>query len=551
MTKITKEKIKSLCIPQSYDKGVNYRQEGRVQQVDLVGDRATAKVQGSQLYEVRLDLSRKDFGARCSCPYDWGGYCKHIVATLLRLGEMDLQDLKTSSEEREERISEVLRKADGEKLKEFLKKEFTRNPDLKKRFLVNFGNSSEENTVEDYKKQVRELYSEVAGAGGIIQYDEHIDFSTFHDLAQDHSERGNFREAAKIYRAVSEVIAEEMDRTDDSTGYYGEEFEWAIAHYGGVLAEGDLESETKKTYIDYLFERYMQNDPDYFQEYYEETLEELCSEESDYRYWKELLSPHLPERLPEKEESGINWERREAIRLLSMQVHILKNLNQREALEDLFESTYRDEGEFCLQYVKWLVETDRKEKAIEIAEEELENLGRHYSRKLRKILVELYENTSSEKHKQNLKELYIDKPREEYYQQLKSRCTDREWRELTEKITSELSGESLIEFLLLEDDREEAFDLVLETESLWKLRKYLEEVGDYDSETYFEVYSDLLADYLGGDTGRSHYRKVIGHLQELKKLGLTERLREYVEFLKKENANRPAFQDEISSFKVN
>lgn len=518
--------------------------------MDLVGDRVTAKVQGSQLYEVRLDLNRDDFGARCSCPYDWGGYCKHIVATLLRLGEMDLQDLQSSSEEREERVSEALQKADGEKLKEFLKKEFSRNPDLKKRFLVNFTNPSEENTVEDYKKQVRELYREVAGVGGIIEYDEHIDFSTFYDLAQDHSEKGNFREAAKIYRAVSEVIAEEMDRTDDSTGYYGEEFEWAIAHYGGVLAEGNLESETKETYIDYLFEKYLENDPDYFQEYYEETLEELCSEESDYRYWKELLSPHLPEKLPEKEESGINWERRKATRLLSMQARILKNLNQKESLEDLYERTYREEGEFCLQYVKWLAETDREEKAIEIAEEGLKNLGRHYSRKLRKILIDLYEDTYPEKGKRNLKELYLDQPREEYYRQLKSSCSDQEWKEFTGKITSELSGESLIEFQLLEDNLKEAFDLVLESESLWKLRKYLEEVGDYDPETYFEVYSGLLADYLAGETGRSHYRKVIGHLQELKKLGLTDRLKEYVEFLKEENANRPAFQDEISSFKA-
>ncbi|MCF7875987.1 hypothetical protein K9M06_02920 [Candidatus Bipolaricaulota bacterium] len=170
---------------------------------------------------------------------------------------------------------------------------------------------------------------------------------------------------------------------------------------------------------------------------------------------------------------------------------------------------------------------------------------------MRKVLTDLYENTHPEKYKQNLKELYLDQPGEKYYRQLKSSCTDREWRKLAESITSELSGKSLIEFHLLEDNREEAFDLVLESESLWNLRKYLEEVGDYDPETYFEVYSDLLADYLAGDTGRRHYRKVIGHLQELKNLGLTERLREYVEFLKEENANRPAFQDEISSFSVN
>ncbi|MBS3793160.1 hypothetical protein KGY77_11030 [Candidatus Bipolaricaulota bacterium] len=233
-----------------------------------------------------------------------------------------------------------------------------------------------------------------------------------------------------------------------------------------------------------------------------------------------------------------------------MRAHVLKNLNQKKELEELFERNYREVGGICLQYVKWLIETGEKEKAIEVAEEELENLGSHYSRKLRKALIDLYEDNYSEKHKQNLKKLYLDQPGEEYYRQLKSSCTDQEWKELTKKITPKLSAGSLIEFHLLEDNLKEAFELVLESESLWKLRKYLEEVGDYDPETYFEVYSDLLADYLAGDTGRSHYRKVIGHLQELKKLGLTERLKEYVEFLKEENVNRPAFQDEISSFRV-
>ena len=65
-----------------------------------------------------------------------------------------------------------------------------------------------------------------------------------------------------------------------------------------------------------------------------------------------------------------------------------------------------------------------------------------------------------------------------------------------------------------------------------------------------QVGLNLLAEYLAGDTGRSSYRKVIDHLQDFKKLGLSDRLREYVAFLKKENANRPAFQNGITYFRV-
>jgi uncharacterized Zn finger protein len=51
------------------------------------GDRLTAHVEGSDFapYEVTIELHDGGIpGTRCSCPYDWGGACKHVVAVLLR-----------------------------------------------------------------------------------------------------------------------------------------------------------------------------------------------------------------------------------------------------------------------------------------------------------------------------------------------------------------------------------------------------------------------------------------------------------------------------------
>ncbi len=550
MEKITREKIQSLCIPQSYDRGVNYFQEGRVRELDLVGEQATGKVQGTRLYEVRLDLSREDFGARCSCPYDWGGYCKHIVAVLLQLGQTDLDAMRTSSEEREQKVKSALQKADEGKLKEFLKQEFEGSPDLQRRFLSRFGNTEAENSLQGYKSQVRVLYTEVAGPRGLIEYDEHIDFSPFHGLARRYSEDGNVQEAAKVYRAVSEVIADEMDRVDDSTGYYGDEFGRAIGHFTGILSETDLDFHQKKPYIDYLFEKFLENDPDYFQEYYEEAIKDLCSSQNDYQHWKKLLQPHLPEGFPEGKEGGWSGDRYEVRRLLSMQANILENLDEQDELNELFERTYREDGQFCLRYVNWLANAGQDKKARGVAERGLETFGGFYSRKLRKVLIDLYEGPCPEKYKENLKQLYLDQPLEEYYRRLKSTSKKREWEDFVEEISAGLSGGNLIKFHILEGNKGEAFDLVVESESLNYFEGYLEEVADYGPKAYFEAYADQLTSYLAGDTGRRHYRQVIGHLRELKKLGLTERFREYVNFLIEENANRPAFLDELSSSRV-
>ena len=55
---------------------------------DLIqrGETLSAQVECSEYapYDVTVQLHQGGVaGAECSCPYEWGGYCKHIVAVLL------------------------------------------------------------------------------------------------------------------------------------------------------------------------------------------------------------------------------------------------------------------------------------------------------------------------------------------------------------------------------------------------------------------------------------------------------------------------------------
>ena len=70
---------------QSHERGKSYHENGYVYNVINRGNLLQAKVEGSQGddYQVSIELSPKDVKfATCTCPYDWGGWCKHIVATL-------------------------------------------------------------------------------------------------------------------------------------------------------------------------------------------------------------------------------------------------------------------------------------------------------------------------------------------------------------------------------------------------------------------------------------------------------------------------------------
>jgi len=103
MFAFTEGDIRSLATSQSFARGQSYYRSGAVSALTLRGDQLTARVAGSG-YEpyrvnVALDQDGRIASASCTCPYDWGGYCKHIVAVLLAaLHEVEIEvrpDLET------------------------------------------------------------------------------------------------------------------------------------------------------------------------------------------------------------------------------------------------------------------------------------------------------------------------------------------------------------------------------------------------------------------------------------------------------------------------
>lgn len=83
---ITEQEIRGRANGQSFDRGEDYFEGGYVENLVLRGEALTAKVMGSQYepYLVEVHFSGNTIARTlCNCPYDWGGDCRHIVATLL------------------------------------------------------------------------------------------------------------------------------------------------------------------------------------------------------------------------------------------------------------------------------------------------------------------------------------------------------------------------------------------------------------------------------------------------------------------------------------
>ncbi len=86
LPKLTEAQIRALASAQSFERGLSYLQDGAIVEPVLQGMELRAECAGSEYepYQISVTLDAKGIAqTSCTCPYDWGGICKHIVALLL------------------------------------------------------------------------------------------------------------------------------------------------------------------------------------------------------------------------------------------------------------------------------------------------------------------------------------------------------------------------------------------------------------------------------------------------------------------------------------
>lgn len=97
---------------------------------------------------------KKGISATCTCPYDWEGYCNHIVATLLAMLEdrVVIESMVEASTEKQQSMDALLARVEPEALRNILRREMERLPELQARFIACFSTKSKGKSLTDYKK---------------------------------------------------------------------------------------------------------------------------------------------------------------------------------------------------------------------------------------------------------------------------------------------------------------------------------------------------------------------------------------------------------------
>ena len=141
---ITHQSLESMATAESFARGEDYYYQDSVEELTFDGRRFTARVLGTYPYRVEISGTPTDTYTHCSCPYDWGGICKHIVAVGLAILDDKFEDESDEYEEavvvEEEKVSlqnfAMLfdRTEDTTKLR-FLQQLISQNTQLKTQFV--------------------------------------------------------------------------------------------------------------------------------------------------------------------------------------------------------------------------------------------------------------------------------------------------------------------------------------------------------------------------------------------------------------------------------
>ncbi len=176
---------------ESFRRGQDYYSQGAVLSIVQRGNMIEAKVEGSspRPYTVRCSFDEhNEPHASCTCPYTWGGWCKHIVATFLTiLQEPELIEERPT-------LETLLSNLDREQLQALLLKLAERDsslPDVIESLLVRSTSATGERpvplTAAMVRRQVQAAFQERAYPDDDDDYDDYDDYHDYWDDEENDS----------------------------------------------------------------------------------------------------------------------------------------------------------------------------------------------------------------------------------------------------------------------------------------------------------------------------------------------------------------------------
>ncbi|MDR1705843.1 MAG: SWIM zinc finger domain-containing protein, partial [Clostridiales bacterium] len=509
-------------------------------------------VEGSDAYSVGVTLKDGEItDCSCDCPYDWGEYCKHLVAVFyaLRDGLKTARKAAVSAKPKPPKLdlAEILQKADKPALIAIITEIAEENSFIKDKILLKF--SDDRGMAERARSLIKSAVKR-AMRRGFVEYadvDSAVEGAEAAlKLAEKQREAGNLFECAEICVIVAEEMMDLMNSCDDSDGTAGGMISEAISLISdmtGNIPEGYHDA-------DKLLKRLMSHaDSKIYDGWTDWRMDilaacvPLCGDSARRGTFESYFT-----RMRMKGDEN-EWGRRYAER--SVQRIALSLISRFDGPEraEAFMAENLDNPDFRREFIEMALRKGNPAEALklclegEAADAEYPGLVSEW----KKYRYTAYERLNDIPGQKTLAEEFLKGGSFEYYEKFKAIYTAGEWPGILNRLLDDLekNPHGAYTKILIQEDLKPRLLLYCHKylNTLPQLYKHL--LPDYKSEVG-EMFKKIIAAQAGRASNRRDYKDVCGVIKHYGTACGKAAAKEIKLALMEKYPRRPAFIDELN-----
>ncbi|MEM9907071.1 MAG: SWIM zinc finger family protein [Cyanobacteria bacterium P01_D01_bin.44] len=561
----TEADLKKLATPQSFDRGQSYYRGNSIENPMRQGNKLSADCWGSQRYRTQVTLSNHNIThAKCTCPYDWGGICKHQVALLLTyIHEPDSFQALDS-------LSKMLSSHSREDLIGLIAQMVERSPDLLRLIEISAIQTSDQPfSISTYQRQMQK-------AMNLDDLEAIVDIL---DMLKGQAEQitlnGDWHNGGRLYdMLLSEMTVgyswslQEIDY-DGEVACYANDFARGLAECLAHMPPGE---KIRIDWLDSLLEAVFHDidigGMDYAYPAFDGVIEQATQDE-----WQVLEA-----RIQDKMVNAEDWDRRALVRLLTKRQEHLGNPGAADALvhelgtpeqkaflliqEQRFDEAiaiahqhFTDKPGLVTRLADALLQAKQPEKALHYITEQIQR-GNRYS--FTDWLIGYHQHYGDPKDALNVElDRFWTTVHQHSYQRLRQVADQlKQWDTLKPQLLKRFKKEkywSLLLDIALEDQDADAVLTYLKKLKNWEQFKYYAPVAKLVSKTHpdkaLELYQALVQRLID-QRGRESYRAAAQYLLQVRQIITEQQSVEawsrYIGGVRSHNKTLRALHDELA-----
>lgn len=510
------EIIRKHCTSQSYQRGVQYYKQGRVVPLKASMNHVEFIIEGTQDYMVTIDSDYKESRFSCTCPYDWGGYCKHIVASLLYLND-NVRDMMASSRD--------ARGEAGEDHAERQEDVFSETMDQ-----IAADPAAGCRTILD------NMYGEARDKKGRVSNRNRIDFDAVKAVADIFENSDRQPAAAEVYKTMAQYISENIRIVDNSRRHYTAGFLYAMHGFMRVIRGKKPDQDAKLRHISYFFERYLRDETELFASAYLEMFRRMCRSDEDMAYGIGIMDPHI-DGSADPEYTVL----RGRTELLEVKAAMLEDSNDK-SLMDFLSGNCTESEDLYVKYIWRAKESDAGgyEGIVRRGAELFPDSSR-----IRDIMCRTYERDDP-RYVDVMLEMFLRTYSWGYYDRIKEASGD--WKSDLKRILDGIDGSDnphmRMDILLREGRNRTVLSMVTKDADTGVLDAYSHELGTLFPKEYYKEYAGRIKRLVGEARSTEDYARIKNHIAAMSGIpSHKQKFARFVDGLRKQDGQIAALLD--------